>query len=164
MPLFAALEFGTLVGTMSTVFLLIILALFLLPAFLQMRTQRKRLNEIRKVQESLRPGDRVVTSAGLYATVRDRSENTVDLEIAAGVVSTFELIAVVRKLEAPGAESAPVVEEASEQPLAPQPYEQPGEGVHPENLEQPSHPEQQDAPAPEQHPEGWQGSAENRRD
>ncbi|WP_151528653.1 MULTISPECIES: preprotein translocase subunit YajC [Corynebacterium] len=149
---------------MTTVFLLIILALFLLPAFLQMRTQRKRLNEIRQVQESLRPGDRVVTSAGLYATVRDRSENTVDLEIAAGVVSTFELIAVVRKLEAPGAESAPVMEGASEQPLTPQHEEQPGEGVHPENLEQPSHPEQQDAPAPEQHPEGWQGSAENRRD
>ncbi|MBV7281013.1 MULTISPECIES: preprotein translocase subunit YajC [unclassified Corynebacterium] len=148
---------------MSTLFLLIILALFLLPAFLQMRTQRKRLNEIRQVQESLRPGDRVVTSAGLYATVRDRSENTVDLEIAEGVVSTFELIAVVRTLEAPGAESAPVMEETSEQPLAPQYEEQSAEGVHPENLEQP-HPEQQDAPAPEQHPEGWQGSAENRRD
>lgn len=83
----------------NVLLLLFILALFLLPAVLQMRAQRKRLNDIRQVQQALVEGDRVVTSSGIFGRVVGRTGETVALEIAPGVVTTWESIAIVRKID-----------------------------------------------------------------
>lgn len=87
-------------------FLLVILAL---PTILMSRRQRAKMAEIQKLQDALQPGDRVVTTAGLHAIVVSVSEDLVDLEIAPGVVTSWEKMSVVRVV-APAAGSAPAVD------------------------------------------------------
>ena len=56
------------------------------------------------LQSSLEPGDIVSTTSGLRATVVDASyEDTVDLEIADGVVTTWVRAAVREKIASDGA-------------------------------------------------------------
>ncbi|MBQ7807956.1 preprotein translocase subunit YajC, partial [Rhodococcus sp. (in: high G+C Gram-positive bacteria)] len=52
----------------SLLFPLLILAL-LVPMFLGMRKQKKALAATSEMQDSLQVGDRVQTTAGLYATI-----------------------------------------------------------------------------------------------
>jgi preprotein translocase subunit YajC len=58
------------------------------------RRQRRAMQSTIDLHESLRPGDRVHTTSGLEATVVDITEDTVDLEIAPGVVTTWMKLAV----------------------------------------------------------------------
>lgn len=80
---------------MDFLFPLLILAL-LVPMFLGMRRQKKAMAEAAALQDSLQVGDRVLTTAGLHATVAALSDTTMDLEIAPGVVTTWSR-AVVRE-------------------------------------------------------------------
>ncbi|ALC06062.1 hypothetical protein CDES_08285 [Corynebacterium deserti GIMN1.010] len=84
---------------MDILFLIILVAIFIVPTFLMSRRQRARMSEIQKLQDALVPGDRVVTTAGLHCTVVSSTEDTVDLEVAPGVISTYEKISVVRVLQ-----------------------------------------------------------------
>ncbi len=70
--------------------------------FLIVRPQRARARQLQHVRESLSVGSRVVTTAGLYATVTAVAPETVELEIADGVHATFASAAVVRVLTAVG--------------------------------------------------------------
>ena len=81
---------------MELIFLLILLALFLLPTFFAVRRQQKHQKEILAFQASLAPGKRVVTAAGIHGTVTAVRDTEVDLEIASGTTVTFEKIAIVR--------------------------------------------------------------------
>lgn len=76
--------------------LVLILAVFLAPALLTMRRQQKQIREIESVQSSIVAGDRVVTSSGVHGSVQAMGENTIDLEIAPGVVTTWDKRAIVR--------------------------------------------------------------------
>jgi preprotein translocase subunit YajC len=58
------------------------------------RRQRKAMQATIDLHESLQPGDRVHTTSGMEATVVDFTEDTVDLEIAPGVVTTWMKLAV----------------------------------------------------------------------
>lgn len=58
------------------------------------RKQRRAMQATIDLHESLHPGDRVNTTSGLQATVVDISEDTVDLEIAPGVVTTWMKLAI----------------------------------------------------------------------
>jgi preprotein translocase subunit YajC len=91
----------------SLLFPLLILLLFI-PIFLSGRRQRRQVQEMQALQNALSPGDVVLTTSGLRGTVVDASyEETVDLEIADGVVTTWVRAAVKSKVDAePG---APVV-------------------------------------------------------
>ena len=92
----------------SLLFLIIVLALFI-PIFLSGRKQKRMQAEMQALQASLEPGDIVSTTSGLRATVVDASyEDTVDLEIADGVVTTWVRAAIREKIIAD--EPAPVVE------------------------------------------------------
>jgi preprotein translocase subunit YajC len=66
--------------------------------YLQSRRQRRAMQATVDLQESLRPGDRVHTTSGLEATVTAISDDTVDLEIAPGVVTTWMKLAVRDKI------------------------------------------------------------------
>ncbi len=58
------------------------------------RRQRRAMQATIDLHESLRPGDRVHTTSGLQATVVAITEDTVNLEIAPGVVTTWMKLAI----------------------------------------------------------------------
>jgi len=58
------------------------------------RRQKRAMQATIDLHESLRPGDRVHTTSGLAATVVAIADDTVDLEIAPGVVTTWMKLAV----------------------------------------------------------------------
>jgi len=94
---------------LSLLFPLFILLLFI-PIFLSGRKQRKQVAEMQAMQSALEVGDIVVTTSGLRATVVDvRYEETIDLEIADDVVTTWVRAAVREKVvsteEAPAEET-----------------------------------------------------------
>lgn len=83
----------------TLLFPLLILALFI-PVFISGRKQRQQIQQMQQLQQSLKEGDVVMTTSGLRGTVVDASyEDTVDLEIADGVVTTWVRAAVRERLE-----------------------------------------------------------------
>jgi len=103
----------------SLLFPILILLLFI-PIFLSSRKQKRAQQEMQALQASLEPGDIVSTTSGLRATVVDASyEDTVDLEIADGVVTTWVRAAVREKVagQEPAHEDAPPA--VTEEPAAP---------------------------------------------
>ncbi|MBW0093931.1 preprotein translocase subunit YajC [Pseudonocardia sp. KRD-184] len=85
---------------LSLLFPLFILLLFI-PIFLSGRKQRRQMQEMQQLQSDLQVGDIVVTTSGLRATVVDVSyEETVDLEIADDVITTWVRAAVREKVVA----------------------------------------------------------------
>ena len=71
--------------------LLIILGAFM---FFASRRQKKAMQATINLHESLTPGDRIHTTSGLQATITGLGDDTVDLEIAPGVVTTWMKLAV----------------------------------------------------------------------
>ena len=71
--------------------LIIIMGAFM---FFASRRQRKAMQATVDLQESLRVGDRVHTTSGMQATIAGIDEDTVDLEIAPGVVTRWMKLAV----------------------------------------------------------------------
>jgi preprotein translocase subunit YajC len=81
-------------------FPLILLALAAVLLFVLPARQRKRMQaQQQTMRDSLAPGTPVMTTSGIHATVVDKGEGTVDLEVAPGVVVTFaqQAILEVRK-------------------------------------------------------------------
>ena len=72
--------------------LLMMVAIFAIMWFFMIRPQQKRQKEIRNCQNALQEGSKVVTGGGIYGTVKriDLAANTVELEIARGVVITVD--------------------------------------------------------------------------
>lgn len=85
----------------SLLFPIIILLLFI-PIFLSSRKQKRAQAEMASLQTSLEPGDVVSTTSGLRGTVVDASyEDTIDLEIADGVVTTWLRAAIRERITTP---------------------------------------------------------------
>ena len=70
-------------------------ALIVLPG----RQRKKMAAQAQQLQESLKPGARVMTTAGIHGTVTGLGETTVILDIAPGVPVTFERRAVVQVVQ-----------------------------------------------------------------
>ena len=66
---------------------------------LAIRPQRQRTKALADVQASLEVGSRVMTTAGIHATVVRHDDQSVLLEVADGVRVTFATAAVVRVLD-----------------------------------------------------------------
>ena len=62
------------------------------------RRQRATMQATIDLHESLQPGDRVHTTSGLQATVAAITDDTVDLEISPGVVTTWMKLAIRDKI------------------------------------------------------------------
>jgi preprotein translocase subunit YajC len=91
-------------------FPLLILLLFI-PIFLSGRKQRRQMQEQQKLQSALQIGDVVTTTSGLRGTVVDAAyEDTIDLEIADGVVTTWLRAAVRERVLDSSASDAPTSE------------------------------------------------------
>jgi preprotein translocase subunit YajC len=77
--------------------LLIILGAFM---FFASRRQKKAMQATIDLHESLTVGDRIHTTSGLQATIAGIGDDTVDLEIAPGVVTTWMKLAVRDRINA----------------------------------------------------------------
>ncbi|MBS9532125.1 preprotein translocase subunit YajC [Mycobacterium sp. M1] len=76
--------------------LLIVMGAFM---FFASRRQRRAMEATIALHESLQPGDRVNTIAYLQGTITGITDDTVDLEIAPGVVTTWMKLAIRDKIE-----------------------------------------------------------------
>ena len=77
-------------GGSSMSFLIMMVAIFAIMWLFMIRPQQKKQKKIREFQNALKEGDRVVTGGGVYGTVKrvNAQENTIDIEVARGVVIT----------------------------------------------------------------------------
>ncbi|MBF6463920.1 preprotein translocase subunit YajC [Nocardia beijingensis] len=111
---------------MELLFPLLLVAL-LVPMFLGVRRQKREAEKVASMQDNLKVGDQVVTTSGLYGTVVELDDTTVDLEIAEDVVTTW-LRQAIREVrtddavsteetgsEATGSDTTDAVEESAEQ-------------------------------------------------
>ena len=65
--------------------------------FLSMRKQKKRVAEMQEMQSSVSTGTRIQLTSGLFGTVIDAtSSDYVDVEIATGVVTRWNRLAIMR--------------------------------------------------------------------
>jgi preprotein translocase subunit YajC len=85
----------------SAVGYLIPLALIAFLFFFISRQNRRRQQQSRNMTETLLPGVEVVTIGGQYGTVRAVSDDTVDLEVAPGVVTRFAKRAIAQVVPPP---------------------------------------------------------------
>lgn len=76
--------------------LIVVLAV---PMFFSFRKQKKMQAQQQELQNSIGPGDRVMTTSGVYGTVRSTSDQTIDIEIAPGMVTTWLRQAVREKVQ-----------------------------------------------------------------
>jgi preprotein translocase subunit YajC len=85
---------------------LLFIVVLALPLILGSRRQKRLLAEAQLLQNSLTEGDQVMTTSGLHATVVGTAEeNTIDLEIAPGVRTTWVRAAIREKLVEGGNQS-----------------------------------------------------------
>lgn len=84
---------GGLVGFLP---LLLIFLIFYLAI---VRPQRKQRDQHRTLLQSLRPGDEVMTVAGIYGTVREIRDDDLVVEIAPGTTVRMVLGAVRTRVE-----------------------------------------------------------------
>lgn len=79
-------------GGSSMSFLIMMVAIFAIMWFFMIRPQQKRQKKIREFQNALQEGTKVVLGGGIYGSVKhiDQEKNTVDVEVAHGVVLTVD--------------------------------------------------------------------------
>jgi preprotein translocase subunit YajC len=71
--------------------MLAILGVFM---FFNSRRQKRAMQATIDLHESLRIGDQVQTTSGLHGTIKRITDDTVDLEIAPGVLTTWVKLAI----------------------------------------------------------------------
>jgi preprotein translocase subunit YajC len=81
----AAAEGEAAQGGGSWSFLIMILLMFVIMWLFMIRPQQKKQKEMDKFRKELQKGDKVVTVGGIYGTVSEIKENTVDIEVAKDV-------------------------------------------------------------------------------
>jgi preprotein translocase subunit YajC len=86
--------------------LLIVMGAFM---FFASRRQKRAMQATIDLHESLRVADRVHTTSGLQGTITHITDDTVDLEIAPGVVTTWMKLAIRDRIE-PDTEATEVTE------------------------------------------------------
>jgi preprotein translocase subunit YajC len=80
----------------ALLYLGILVAAFLL---LIVRPQRRQMAAHRALVASLQVGDEVVTSGGIYGTIRGLDDGTVDLEVSPGIVLRVARGAIGQRVE-----------------------------------------------------------------
>lgn len=78
--------------------------------FLLIRPQQRQRREIAQVQQSVAPGAKVMTGAGLIATVVSIDDDEAVLEVAPGVTNRYVRRAIMRVIPDESAEAVPSAE------------------------------------------------------
>lgn len=116
----------------SLFFLLIIALVFVGFYFLMIKPQRRRQQQAMQQQNTVSPGARVRTTAGMYATVTAVDGDDVVLEVAPGVEVRYMKRAIMEVIS-PGDE--PVVEEDAVDSEYSDEHNEPEEDVRDEELD-----------------------------
>lgn len=69
--------------------------------FLMIRPQQNRRKQMQRMQNELVPGQRVMTTAAMFATVVAVDDDTIVLEIAPGVEARFNRAAIAQVITSP---------------------------------------------------------------
>jgi preprotein translocase subunit YajC len=80
----------------SSFFLVGLVLLFAIMYFVILRPQRNRQRQAMQAQRQVEPGQRIITTMGMYGTVISGDDQTIQLEIAPGVEVTMSRRAVLR--------------------------------------------------------------------
>ena len=123
----------------STMSILLIVGLIVIFYFMLIRPQQKRMRQQMELMGSLRPGDDVMTSSGIYGTITEIEEDSVLMEVAEDVEVRMAKSAIVRVFtvhEEPEEEEEPEKEEETEE--AEEREETEEEGEEPQAPEAPS--------------------------
>jgi preprotein translocase subunit YajC len=83
---------------MSTLLLPLLIVLMVGMLYFGTRRQKRQQQQQQKMQNSLSYGDRVMTTSGMYGTVVSSDDESIDLEIADGIVTTWLRAAVREKV------------------------------------------------------------------
>jgi preprotein translocase subunit YajC len=83
---------GSLIST-----LIMFGAVILIMYFLMIRPQQKRQKEHKSMLESIKKGDKVITTAGMHGTVVDIDGSSFVIQVADNVKITFEKHAIASK-------------------------------------------------------------------
>lgn len=81
--------------------------------YFQIRKQKRAAQEQQKLQNSLQAGDRVMTTSGLFGTVVETSDDSIELEIATGVTTTWLRQAVREKVDTADAQETSDAEDSA---------------------------------------------------
>ncbi|TDC88679.1 preprotein translocase subunit YajC [Saccharopolyspora aridisoli] len=100
---------------LESLILPLLIVLLAVPLFLQARKQKRAMAEQQKLQNSITAGDRVMTTSGVFGTVVSTSDDTIDIEIAPGMTTTWVRQAVREKVETEAAEESATEESATEE-------------------------------------------------
>lgn len=87
---------------MDLLLLGLLLVVFVALPLISLRKQNQRMKEIRTFQDNLHPNMVVKTTSGMHGRISHIGETTVDLEISAGVVTTWDrtsILALVDSVE-----------------------------------------------------------------
>ena len=82
-------------GLSSLIFLGLLIAIFY---FMLIRPQKKRMEEHRRLIDSVNPGDQIITMTGLYGTVRTIGDDEVEVDIAPGTTVRLLKSAIGRRV------------------------------------------------------------------
>jgi preprotein translocase subunit YajC len=107
---------------LQSLILPLLIVLLAVPLFLQARKQKRAVAEQQQLQNSIAPGDKVMTTSGVFGTVVATKDDTIDLELAPGMTTTWVRAAVREKVNtdnAPAAESTEAKDKAPEKEEAP---------------------------------------------
>ncbi len=99
----------------STMSILLIVGLIGIFYFMLIRPQQKRMRQQMELMNSLRVGDDVMTSSGIYGAVSEVEDDTVILEVAEDVHIRVAKNAVARVLTEHEPEEEPAEEEEEEE-------------------------------------------------
>ena len=69
----------------SYMMIIMMVAIFAIMWLFMIRPQQKKQKEVQKMRESLKVGDRVITSGGIYGKLKDINDDTFSIEIAENV-------------------------------------------------------------------------------
>lgn len=74
-------------GGSSLIFMLLIIVVMWV---LMLRPQQKRAKEEQKFRDSLKKGDRIIFSGGIYGKIHEVDTTTVEVEVSNGTILTVE--------------------------------------------------------------------------
>ena len=84
---------------LQSLILPLLIVLLAVPLFLQARKQKRAMAQQQKLQNSITVGDRAMTTSGVFGTVVATNDDTIDLELAPGLTTTWVRQAVREKVE-----------------------------------------------------------------
>ena len=85
------------------VYLVVLVALFFV---LIVRPQRRQAAAHRALVQSIEVGAEVITSGGIFGTVRALDDDAIELEVANGVVVKVARLAIAQRVPVPGEHGA----------------------------------------------------------